>query len=655
MEWRFKQLTRNDTLTNPNHLEFFHSDALNSAADALAREDVQNRLDARVRNGPRVEVRYRLCGPASPEAYKEWFSGLKPHLDSADTVEEIGKAPDMSQPLQWLVIEDFGTTGLEGDPACFQDPAPGASRNDYFWFIRNVGRSGKKGGDRGRWGLGKIVYPAASQIRSVLAYTVRHSDGKGLLCGRSVLALHYVGNEQFDSEGYWGRFDDPQHEYFAMPETDSATLVRFASDFKIQRKPGEPGLSLVIPWADPEITFDALVHSLVEHWFWVLLEDRLVVKVAIDASGHEIVLSRDTLESVVKEIVGGETARGQQLLRKIQFASAVQDFDWSGPTSFSLKLCENGAPKWDDADKRFPSPEDLEKARAAYRSGQILAFEVPVKVRRTGGIVDDVDAFDVYVQRSDTADAAAETFLRDGMTISGLRYLREPGARALTMAEEGALGTLLGDAENPAHTRWERGGKHFKGKYHHGPAILLYVQKAAQHLCSLLARKQDGPDLELLKHLFSVIEPGAGGQGAKPKPKPPVPPPPLPPIPPNYFVECTKIVGGFRLRPHPKALRAPTAIQLRTAYEVIRGNPFKLHHPADFDLTKNGIKIDSRGMTIVPLAPNRLRLDIAEGDFEFTATGFDSRRDLIVDVKPIHEGSVDDDSAATHESEEVAE
>ena len=57
MEWRFKALTRNDTLQNAAHLEFFHNDALNSSVDALVREDIQNRLDARGRNEPFVEVR----------------------------------------------------------------------------------------------------------------------------------------------------------------------------------------------------------------------------------------------------------------------------------------------------------------------------------------------------------------------------------------------------------------------------------------------------------------------------------------------------------------------------------------------------------------------------------------------------------------------
>jgi hypothetical protein len=33
--------------------------------------------------------------------------------------EELGYKPSIERPLSWLVIEDFRTTGLEGDPIVF--------------------------------------------------------------------------------------------------------------------------------------------------------------------------------------------------------------------------------------------------------------------------------------------------------------------------------------------------------------------------------------------------------------------------------------------------------------------------------------------------------------------------------------------------------
>lgn len=100
MEWKFKALTKNDTLQNASHLEFFHNEALHSTVDALAREDIQNRLDARAKNEPRVEVRYRLCGPVDPRTHSQWFRGLAPHLASEETREELGTQPSLVPRVQ---------------------------------------------------------------------------------------------------------------------------------------------------------------------------------------------------------------------------------------------------------------------------------------------------------------------------------------------------------------------------------------------------------------------------------------------------------------------------------------------------------------------------------------------------------------------------
>lgn len=653
MEWRFKQLTPNDTLQNASHLEFFHNEALQSTVDALAREDIQNRLDARAKNEPRVEVRYRLCGPAKMDGFAGWFNELAQHLASPQVKEELGAQPSLQRPLTWLVIEDFATTGLQGDPLQFQDPqSDTAQRNDFFWFIRNVGRSGKKGGDKGRWGLGKIVYPAASQVRSIFAYTVRHSDKQRLLIGRAVLAVHQFSGNQHDSEGYFGRFEDAEHSFFATPEQEIDVLDQFAADFHVTRKPNEPGLSVIIPWPEEDIQVPSLVRSLIEHWFWVILEDRLVVRVTLDMTGEEVLLNKDTLEKVVQSLIGENKLAGTQLMRKLSFARDVQNFDLKSPLFRTLNECPHGsAPKWDDAHERFSTLADLDVARQSYQAGELLGFEIPVRVKRKDGNLNELSSFELYLQRSDGGEQAIETFLRDGLTISGQRGLREPGVLAIIKAENNVLGTLLGDAENPAHTRWEQGGKHFRGRYEHGPSILNYVRRAAASLCSLLSRKPDGVDKDLLNELFHIPEPGERDAGGPKKKKGKI----VPPIPPevktkNYFVECKQTPGGFHFYPHPKAVRPPTAIQLRTAYEVVRGNPFKLHHPADFDLTKkSGLTLQLEGLSIVSSEPSRLVMNVERPDFSFTARGFDPHRDLIVDVRPLHEP---DEAAGMEDTEQ---
>ena len=487
LEWRFREVTPDDTLQNASHIEFFHTEALQSAVEGLVREDIQNRLDARAENHDKVLVRY-ILGQSDEAPHPQWFHKLAPHIGSPQVSEELGSdALVLDRPLRWLAIEDFRTTGLQGDPMCFQDPLhAGSSRNDFYWFIRNIGRSGKQAGDRGRWGLGKLVYPLASEIRSYFAYTVRKTDMKRLLIGRSTLKMHRVHGRQHDSEGYFGQFEIPHHPYFASPETDQRLLDQFAFDFKLSRAEDEPGLSLVIPWPDDDITYDSLIESLLRHWFWVLLTDQIEVEVAMAGSEQVTSLTRDSLLDSLGDKKGNAI---EDLRNAIAFGLRVRDFRRDEGCFFPLRPGRLGyAPKWDNAADQFTSPEALVSARAAFRAGHLIMFEVPVRVKRNDESLDELSSFEVYLQRCEGDWRATEVFLRDGLAITGMKSLLAPGTTALIKVDGGALGTLLGDAENPAHTRWERGNRNFRGRYEHGSSVLTYVQRSAEKLCNLLSK-----------------------------------------------------------------------------------------------------------------------------------------------------------------------
>ncbi|MFZ4767368.1 MAG: hypothetical protein ACOYMN_20635, partial [Roseimicrobium sp.] len=257
LAWRFREIRPEETLQNASHIEFFHNETLQSPVEALVREDIQNRLDACATPNGRVVVRYFIGSGEREEAtHAPWFRHLSVHLNAPQVKSELGAGAELlDRPVRWLAIEDFGTTGLLGDPLAFHDLSTvGRTRNDFYWFVRNVGRSEKHSGDRGRWGLGKLVYALASNIRAYFAFTVRSNDIKRLLIGRSTLTMHHVDGMARDSEGYFGRFESLAHPYFATPETEPLVLDKFARDFHLTRREAEPGLSLVIAWPGESIT-----------------------------------------------------------------------------------------------------------------------------------------------------------------------------------------------------------------------------------------------------------------------------------------------------------------------------------------------------------------------------------------------------------------
>jgi hypothetical protein len=173
-QWAFAELRGDDVRRDPNESELFRTEQTAegeyAGTDALVREILQNAVDARCGDeSVRVRLAIHEAKDAPPAArLAHYFARLRVPL-AARQIEYIGqKVPKM--PCRFLVVEDFGTSGLEGDTLLFDDPPPDDKSLQYFyWFWRNIGRSGKTGDDLGRWGLGKTVYRAASRVGCMFA------------------------------------------------------------------------------------------------------------------------------------------------------------------------------------------------------------------------------------------------------------------------------------------------------------------------------------------------------------------------------------------------------------------------------------------------------------------------------------------------------
>jgi hypothetical protein len=190
-QWHYQRQRPGDTTREPIQGEFFATEAISNSAEALVREGIQNSLDAR-RNGQGVQVRIRLSGPAGAVSSADiapFMEGGWPHLLAPRN--GLRDLPPADSPCPYLTFEDFGTTGLEGDPAQWHKVE--GQKNGFFTFFRAEGHSDKSELDRGRWGVGKTVFPRSSRCSTFWGLTVRASDGKGLLMGRAILQSHYIG------------------------------------------------------------------------------------------------------------------------------------------------------------------------------------------------------------------------------------------------------------------------------------------------------------------------------------------------------------------------------------------------------------------------------------------------------------------------------
>lgn len=175
-QWVFAKLDPAAVRRDPNESQLFKDDQAGeneyAGTDALVREILQNAMDAGTKDGA-VRVRLALHADSEgPDSARKasYFRRLESALSSRQVGFNSKGHPELSG--GFMVVEDFGTRGLGGNPLLSNAPDPDSKvKEDFFWFWRNIGLSGKTGDDLGRWGLGKTVYRAASRVGCMFGLT----------------------------------------------------------------------------------------------------------------------------------------------------------------------------------------------------------------------------------------------------------------------------------------------------------------------------------------------------------------------------------------------------------------------------------------------------------------------------------------------------
>jgi hypothetical protein len=616
--WEFRRMTRGEINVDPIEGEFFSTEVLGSLPDALVREAIQNSLDAGI---PGEQVKVLISFPSSDNylqtpSSEPYLRGLEIHLDSENS--GLQERVELTDPMDFILIEDFGTRGLEGDIREDEDRGAQESKNDFFYFWRNIGRAVEGTTARGRWGLGKTVFQAASRVNSFFGLTIRRDESEKLLMGQSVLRIHWSQGTKYAPYGYYGQFDGD----FALPVEDRARTEEFCRDFSIRRR-NEPGLSVVIPFPDKEIKPEAILRAVIHQYFFPLLAEDLVVIVA-SGRNQQVLDAR----SIFQYVSLSDWSEKDTVLRRLELAK------WSlglSPDQFE-KLQEpapNRAPKWEES---LFERAQLKRLREDFDNGARLALVAPLWVKRANKDIQH-SSFKIILERDPYLDPGEDHFLRDGVAITGISSLRQKGIRVIVTVSDRPLSRMLGDSENPAHTEWQERSPKFRGRYDWGTTCLRYVKNSPREIARVLSRPAEGRDPRVLRDFFYVDLPKEdqpGNTEGRPAPKRGLEPGQRFPleITGDRTFQVHKTKQGFRLTADPIAKVLPREISIEMAYDVREGNPFKRYRILDFELDKPPIKVKAAGLRIQHPRANVLYLVLEKRDFHLSLTGFDPNRDL---------------------------
>lgn len=600
--WHFKPHTPGASIREPIAGAFFASDAVSEPGEALVREGIQNSLDA-TPSGGQTLVRISLINGdralASQEVCK-YFVEATAHYHAEDSGLRTDDIPPEDEDCPILIFEDFGTCGLLGDPAT---PFPPKNRgeNNFFHFFRAEGRSDKDPSKRGSWGLGKDTFFRASRVNTVFGLTLRQDDNRRLLMGKAILKHHYIGDD-YCHDGYFGT--DPQHG-MVMPIEDGDNIEQFSDIFGLERQQ-EPGLSIVVPYVDKEITQTAIIKAVFRNYFFTILSGSL--DVIVETSGIVTSLDKSTLLSEARKLTDDQTIQTLMGLAHWAIHGDADKFRYTinAPDS-------NRGWQWN---RDLLSDEILTALGQNIQSGNRVAIRVPVVVRKKDG-GQATSHFDIYMTSDDSNKRVRPQFIRDGIRVSDVRAPFMTGVQALVVVNDPPLSEFLREAENPSHTVWQ--GHQLKTDYVSGVTDLKFVIDSVRKLYDMVISEDKAEDRRLLSSIFPI---------RSKKGTPIQPPPPSP-----AFFTISQAKGGFRVVPGKESLEENTVAEIQAAYDVRRGNPIRRYHVSDFRLDHRPIICRHEGIEILNTANNRMTFRITNPqDFQVTIRGFDPNRQVYVRV-----------------------
>ncbi|MFH1918942.1 MAG: hypothetical protein ABIP48_03505 [Planctomycetota bacterium] len=628
--WVFEELRGAAVRRDPNESELFKTEQTGEGEyagnDALVREILQNSIDARQGDGP-VKVRLAVHEPVDAPSGKRlshYFQRLREPLAAKQIhLDESGKP---CLPCRFLVCEDFGTSGLEGDVVQFRDPAPGDDSQQFFWFWRNIGRSGKTGEDLGRWGLGKTVYRAASRVGCMLGLTVRESDRRRFLMGQAVLQIHARDDKEFMPEGYFcGEQDETG---LPLPIEDLTRLNRFCKEWHLTRK-DEPGLSVVAPFVSEDLKAERLVQAVAVHFFTRILRGDLVVEIVGNAIG-QVTLDRSSIADACNRIKwDGPKRTKRHIAPPIAFANSCFG---SPPETETVVL---GLRKIPELTEDSFAVDDLHRLRRLYSSGELTSVRVNLWLPQLKGKGRE-GQLDVHLQQLGAGTRCDSYYVREGMTITKLNSraaLR--GVQSLVVVDKGPLAELLGDTEGPAHEDWDTSAERPDRVWKTWKGRVKLVRRIVDALAEVLTLPTTEPDFDLLSDFFSIKLVEGEQRQRKPGEESDSPAGIEPIAASAKWFHIVPRTGGFTVS-HNAAVPAPPEPSLRiaVAYDLPRGDPLRNWSPFDFTIADRNGGLRPRGQGVKVRSPqgNVMLLTITQERFQFTLDGFDRHRDLFVRV-----------------------
>jgi hypothetical protein len=294
---------------------------LKNPIGSLAREIIQNSLDARLNDGQPVIVNFDLLNISAVDFpnLSDLKEKLKKSIDTPKnqdkrTQRHLENAYQLSQKanIKILKISEQNTTGMAGPADNYDSP--------FYAYTRGSGLTGKTDG-LGSFGIGKKAPVVNSGMRTIFVST-KFDDkkyGPSNLCqGMSFWVTHQSDEMLFDGTGFWGVRD-------GNPVTENDVLPNWL-------KRNELGTSIFI--SEPVLQDnwqEILAGAVVTNFFAAIHDEKLCVKAGKYEINHKSINNIFSTEEIEKAIL---TLDDEQYLESYKNAANFY-LAYSDPTAIT--------------------------------------------------------------------------------------------------------------------------------------------------------------------------------------------------------------------------------------------------------------------------------------------------------------------------------
>ncbi len=615
--WKFKELGPGDVRRTPHEFEFFRR--MKNITEAFVREVIQNSLDAKLPSSQEVVIIFTF-GEIEREIEKYLDRDFKSRLQISKTIEEEFNWNNG----RFLVVEDFGTSGLDGSLTVPQE----GEKSNFYNFFWDEGGSEKRESKVGRWGLGKTTIFMVSKIKTFWGVTLRSDDGQELLMGKVLFKKPYFYQNRWFK--YYGYF--VENEY--RPISSQEIIQDFKRIFLIKRN-NEPGLSLIIPFLIEELTPELILKSVIIHYFYPVAKG--ILRVVI----NEREINKNNLKEIVKSFNWKETSwEGLNVKEILDFIYKCLSIEKRNFIYVSLPDPAN--PKIEDIKEDIF--ENFDNIKEKFSNGETMVFEFPLKIKRKKPLTLIYDPqriseelrpkdthFLIYLKKDNSLTEPIEFWIRAGVRITDIKTLSRP-VLGMMVAEDETIVSFLGDAETPAHTDWEEKNEEFKKNYNKAEDILKFIKKSMKTLVSILDEPPKHKS-KIWEDLFSIplAEKGKNRSQKKSKEIGPIEREPI------FKLEPITEEGGFKLtlRENLEDISFPFFALVKIAYHRKRGRHFDELSCYDFTIGELPKEIKEGEIVEMDEKERFIKVKINSKEFNLKIWGFDKKRDLYVVVEKV--------------------